>query len=176
MKKIILIIVVTLLTLGNIISIIRLESWNYHHEQDNKKSFKFDTLSARVVANSNVIMVGTEYQAEVFLSAFSTTTPITLETDSFKPNQSVSYKNGICLFQSIPDSEGTYEFKGKLKVKGPNGEYATFPFATEYKTFKPFAVIESADEFVLHRGQENKINVSVPGIALEDLYILVSNA
>src|ERR1039458_1877352 len=121
-------------------------------------------------------MVGNEYQAEVFLSAFSTTTPITLETDSSKPNQSVSYKNGICLFQSISDREGTYEFKGKLKVKGPNGKDVTFPFATEYKTFKPFAVIESSDEFVLHRGKENKINVSMAGIALEDLYILVSNA
>ena len=46
---------------------------NNLYKQIDVSSFKFDTLSARVVANSNYVLIGDEYRAEVFVAAFSKT-------------------------------------------------------------------------------------------------------
>ena len=155
------------------------------HEQESESSFKFDTMAVRVVPNSNYIIVGSKYHADIFLSAFSTTTPFELEMDSSDNpnqdssgnfNQSLSYEKGVGSYEAIPDFEGTYGFRGKLKIKDPNGNHVIiYPFNAEYKVAKVSATIVPS-EFVLFREKENKIDVSIPGIASEDINILVSNA
>ena len=152
--------------------------WSHEQlrEKESERSFKFDTISARVVAASPYVMLGDKYRAEIFLSAFSTSMPFELKVDSTSnPNQSVSYHQGISLFESIPDSEGQYVFSGKLIRKDPAGkEVVSYPFITEYFVARPQAIIVPA-EFVLYRGKENKLSISIPGVAPDDLSVLSTN-
>ena len=143
--------------------------------EDSENSFKFDTISTKVVARSSYVMLGDKYTADVFLTAFSTTMPFELRVDSTgNPNEIVSYDRGICKYESIPDSVGSHKFSGKVEFPFKD-QIASYPFQAEYMVARPQVNI-TPGEFVLTRGKENKVNVSIPGVALNALSVLVSNA
>jgi gliding motility-associated protein GldM len=65
-------------------------------------SFKFNKLEATIIANSNYIIQGNEYNASVFLAAFDTT-----QTPSIY----------IGPYDSVKTEDGTYEYKLKSGFK-----------------------------------------------------------
>ncbi|HNO70160.1 MAG TPA: hypothetical protein PKO16_00130, partial [Bacteroidia bacterium] len=92
-------------------------------------SFKFDTLSSRVVANSNYVLLGDEYRAEVFMAAFSTTSNPAIwlgKVDSVTnkivgpiDSTSVKVSKGIGIYTVAPSAEGTVQWGGLIRVKDP---------------------------------------------------------
>jgi hypothetical protein len=145
-------------------------------ENSGEIHMKFDVLDVKVVAPSSYVMLGQKYRADIFLTAHSSSTPFELELDSSgNIIHSVNCKDGICTFESLPDSEGLYKVSGRLKLNLPGWkEPRYYPFDTEYMIARPHATIVP-EEFALKRGQENKLNISIPGVAPSDLSVLVSN-
>jgi len=149
--------------------------------------YKFDTLSARVNAASNYILVGDEYNAEIFVAGFSTTSNPEIwlgEYDSTSnsikgPIDSTSVKvvNGVGVYTKAAESEGTTNLSGIIRVKNPANPKAPakiFPFHSEYKSAKPAVVVAPIKMNVFYRGLENPVAISVPGIAAEDLVVGIS--
>lgn len=154
---------------------------NALYKQIDVSSFKFDTLSARVVANSNYVLLGEEYRAEVFMAAFSTTSNPQVwlgEVDSVKneivgpkDTSSVKVNKGVGIYTTSPTAEGTIQWGGVIRMKDPADPtiYHSYPFKSEYKAARPAIVVSPDKMNVLYVGLDNPISVSVPGIAAEDL-------
>ncbi|MEK6615260.1 MAG: gliding motility protein GldM [Bacteroidota bacterium] len=144
-------------------------------------SYKFDTLSARVVANSNYVLLGDEYRAEVFLAAFSSTSNPTVtlgEVDSVtntikgpKDTSSVKVSRGIGIYSTSPTAEGTVKWGGLIGMKDPAdpAKMNYYSFNSEYKAAKPAIVVSPDAMNVFYIGLDNPVSISVPGVANEDL-------
>lgn len=152
-------------------------------------SFKFDTLSARVNPASNYVLIGDEYKAEILVAGFSTTNNPEIwlgeydsVTNSIKgpiDSTSVKVENGVGIYTKAPESEGTNELKGIIRVKDPRNPKSApkvFPFRSEYKSAKPATVVAPTLMNVFYRGLENPVSVSVPGIAAEDLVVSLNGS
>ncbi|MBI3500494.1 MAG: gliding motility protein GldM [Bacteroidetes bacterium] len=145
-------------------------------------SFKFDTLSARVNAESKIVLIGDQYRAEIFAAGFSTTAnpQIWLGTyDSTTGNikgpidsTSVKVSKGVGTYTIAPGAEGTTEYTGIIRMKNPADPKASprvFPFKGEYKSQKPAIVVSPDKMLVFYAGVDNPVTISVPGIPSEDL-------
>lgn len=151
-------------------------------------SYKFDTLSARVVANSNYVLLGEEYRAEVFLAAFSSTTNPTVtlgEVDSInniikgpKDTTSVKVNRGVGIYTTSPSSEGTIQWGGLIGMKDPADPSRTnyYPFKSEFKAARPAIVVSPDKMNVFYIGLDNPVSISVPGMAPSDLQPSVGGA
>jgi gliding motility-associated protein GldM len=154
---------------------------NALYKQIDVSSFKFDTLSARVVANSNYVLLGDEYRAEIFMAAFSTTSNPQVwlgavdstknEIVGPKDTSSVKVNKGVGIYTSSPTAEGTIPLTGVIRMKDPADPtiYHSYPFKTEYKAAKPAIVVSPDKMNVFYVGIDNPVSISVPGIAAEDI-------
>ncbi len=140
-----------------------------------KKDFSFDVMEAKVVAPATYIIQGNRFSEDIFLSAHSSSVPFEIKLDSTgNPNQTITYKNGVCTYEAIADSLGVQRVSGSLLLKSPDGKAISYPFSSEYVVAKMQAQIVPLD-FVLYRGKENRLNISVPSISPNDLGVIVSN-
>lgn len=81
------------------------------------------------------------------------------------------------MYTFSPESEGTTELKGIVRVKNPENPNAApkiFQFHSQYKSAKPAVVVAPEKMNVFYRGLDNPVAVSVPGIAAEDLVVGMS--
>lgn len=144
-------------------------------------TYKFDTLSARVVANSNYVLLGEEYRAEIFLAAFSSTSNPVIKlgevdsvTNTIKgaaDTSSVKVHKGVGTYTFTPSAEGTISYGGLIGMKDPVDpkKINYYPFKSEFKAARPAIVVSPDKMNVFYIGIDNPVSISVPGIAAEDL-------
>jgi len=126
-----------------------------------KDDFPFDTIAAKVVAPTSYILLGEEYNAEVFLAAFSTTQKpkMTLNEEDLNVN------HGVGNYTIKPSNEGIFEYNGAIEVMKKNGETKTYPFESNYIVARPSLTVSPTKMNVLYIGIDNPISISVPGVA-----------
>lgn len=143
----------------------------------------FDTVAARIVAQSNYVLLGEDYQADIFLAAFNKTLKPQVyvgdyNTQAGKFNggfDSVNVQRGIGKYSVPASSEGIKKYSGVIKMKTPKGKEMQFPFESEYIVARP-ALTVSADKMnVMYPGVTNPVSVSVPGIPNEKLRVSINN-
>lgn len=126
-----------------------------------KDDFPFDTIAAKVVAPTSYILLGEEYNAEVFLAAFSTTQKpkITLNENDLEVN------DGVGNYIVKTNKEGMFEYNGAIDVMKKNGEVKSYPFESNYIVARPSLTVSPTKMNVLYIGINNPISISVPGVA-----------
>jgi len=146
------------------------------------KDFKFDTIAARVIAPTSYVLLGEEYQADVFVAAFSTTqNPVVKVGDydfikrQFKgAPDSVYTENGMGKYKVKTSREGIFEYGGEITLVSPDGSKRSYPFKSEYIVARP-AVTVSADKMnTFYAGVVNPVSISVPGVASENIVAAAS--
>jgi gliding motility-associated protein GldM len=140
----------------------------------NMNAVIMDKYQAKVIPNSTVVTIGSDYKADVFLSATSST----LAPDVFvgasydaatktckgcdgKPLQ---IDSGIAKYTAHPGSEGEQKWGGVIRVKKPDLTYDYYNFQTSYISQKPNGVVAADKMNVLFIGLDNPVSVSVPGV------------
>lgn len=138
--------------------------------------FKFNVLEAKVIPNSKNVMIGDEYQAEIFVGASSSTlNPLIYigkldESDNLvEIYDSVPVQGTKGVYIKRPSGEGIQKYEGVIKVKGPTGEYQNFAFRQEYLSYKSMVIVSPEKMNVLYIALDNPLAISVPGIAPEDV-------
>jgi gliding motility-associated protein GldM len=145
---------------------------------------KFDTVAAKVIPQSNYVMLGEEYKADVFLAAFNKTkNPIinvgdyNEESKTFNGTSStINVERGMGKYSAATTKEGIVTYSGTVKVVSPDGKEKTFPFKSEYIVAKPSLTVAAESMNLVYRGLDNPISVSVPGVPNERLSVSASNA
>lgn len=167
------------------------EMVKYLLDQIDAGAFKFNKLEAIVTTNSNYILKGNEYQAEVFISARDTTQfPRVLvgKYDEIKnPDGTITYKmignydslpiqpNGRGLFRRSGGATGNITWGGLVKIKSPEGIESSYPFKAEYQVAEASAVISPTKMNVFYLGVDNPVEISVAGVPSDKIRPSITN-
>jgi gliding motility-associated protein GldM len=175
------------------------EALRYLYKQIDAGSFKFNRLEATVIPNSNYVIKGNDYKAEVFLAASDTTaSPTVYVTESQSPYDSVIDDNGGIFYKmkdnlkydSLPilkgsgkglfsrpgSSIGTRYWGGIIQLTGPDGTKITKPFKQTYLVAEGSVVVSPTKMNVFYLGVDNPVDVSVAGVQPDKINIDVTNA
>jgi gliding motility-associated protein GldM len=144
---------------------------NYLYSKIDAASYKFNKLDAQVIANSSIILKGEEYIAEIFLAAIDTT----VDPEIIVGGNRMPIVDGKAVYKLRPTETGTFKWSGVLKYKTPEGTVRSYDFNKEYQVTAPSVTISPKKMNVFYKGLGNPVDVSVPGIAKENLRIEMTN-
>jgi gliding motility-associated protein GldM len=149
--------------------------------------FKFDKIVAKVVPKSNYVLIGTDYEAEIFVAAYdSKKNPdiligSSIDTITGQVNgsdvttlDSSSFKEGMGIYKVPSSGAGLKKYSGVIKVKAPSGEIKVYPFKSEYIVAPPSATVSADKMNVFYIGVINPVTVSVPGAANDQVHPSIS--
>lgn len=139
----------------------------------------FDTVAARVIAPTSYVLLGEEYNAEIFLAAFNKTLVPQVYIGDYDPAtgkmigsyDSLPVFNGLGQYKLVADREGIMTYEGVINMKTPKGTYMQFPFQSQYIVARPSANVSADSMNVMYGGLDNPITVSVPGIPNEKVRV-----
>lgn len=144
---------------------------NYLYAQIDAGSFKFNKLGARIIANSNIILQGEAYEAEVFLAAEDTTQ----QPQIFINNVAVEVIDGKATYKVNTTKPGVFKWSGLIKYKTPAGIIRNYPFEQEYQVTQPSVTMSATRMNVFYLGIDNPFDVLAGGIPKEDLVVTMTN-
>lgn len=146
-------------------------------------NLKFDTVAAKVIPQSNYVILGEDYKADVFLAAFNKTKNPVINVGDYNevtktfngtPN-AITVERGLGKYSAATTQEGLVAYSGTVKVVSPDGREQIFPFKSEYIVAKPALTVAAENMNVVYRGLPNPISVSVPGFPNEKLSVSATN-
>ncbi|MGB1039209.1 MAG: GldM family protein [Bacteroidia bacterium] len=130
--------------------------------QVDASDFKFDQLNAKVLAKSNYVMEGENYEADILLVASNSTS----NPDIMVGDNPVTIEAGVGKYTQAASGVGIKTFAGRIVVDGKE-----FKFEEEFTVFKPAATIAATEMNLLYKGIDNPMSISVPGFASSDVQI-----
>jgi gliding motility-associated protein GldM len=143
----------------------------YLYAEIDAGSFKFNRLGARVIANSNIVLLGDKYEAEVFLAAEDTTQ----QPQIIIQGRNAEVKDGKAIYNGSTEKAGVFKWSGLIKYKTPGGIIKSYPFEQEYQVATPNVTMSATKMNVFYRGLENPFAVSGGAIPNEDLEVEMTN-
>lgn len=140
---------------------------NYFKMQTDAGDFRVNKIQAFVIPTSKHVMKGGVYKAQIALSA----------VDSTKVPE--YYIGGTRLssntYTVTCNSLGVFQYSGKIVLRGNDGIPREYSFKDEYTVGAPSATIANEDMNVVYMGYNNRISISVPGVASEKLQVSPSH-
>lgn len=130
---------------------------------------RVNELSAYVIPNSNMIMRGGKYSANIVLAAIDTTQRPTI----FVNGNKLSNPNG--LYEIVAGATGTFDYTGYIEVPRGDGTLDRREFSSSYTVIEPMATISATMMNVLYAGIDNPISISVPGVPMSGITATMTN-
>lgn len=130
---------------------------------------RVNELNAYVIPNSNMIIRGGKYSANIVLAAIDTTQRPTIYVNGAKLN------NPKGLYEFVPGQVGTHDFSGYIEVARGDGTLDKRQFKSSYTVIEPMATISPTMMNVLYAGIANPISISVPGIPMNAVQATMTN-
>ncbi len=140
----------------------------YFIQQQDAGDFRVNKIQARLIPDSKNVMQGGKYRAEIALMAVDTTK---VPTYYIGENQLDS-----CIIDIPCNQIGTFPIKGRLEMIDQYGATQTYEFEDQYMVSAPAATVANIDMNVVYRGYDNKMEISVPGIADSQLRVSANGA
>ncbi len=147
---------------------------NHFFNKTNTSDFKPDAFLPVVSANSGYLTVGEEFNAELFLSAYSTTADnISISVDG----RPVSVRNGKAVFKHRPGRIGEQTHKMVISFTDPlTGEQKRFTKEFSYEVGER-SVTASADKMnVFYVGVDNPLSISAAGVPSAQVVVTAEGA
>lgn len=162
----------------------------YLYSRIDAGAFKFNKLEATVLHNSNLIIVGNEYRAQIFIGAYDTTQNPSVYIGSYdstitedgivykmrKPYDSLDVKNGKGIYTARGSKQGIMKYGGLIKLRAPEGGADLWrPFKAEYQVQEAALVVSPTKMNVFYIGVDNPVEISVPGVPADKIFPTISN-
>jgi gliding motility-associated protein GldM len=154
-------------------------------------SFKFNSLEATIIPNSNYIIQGNTYEAKVFIAASDTTQdPIVyvgaydstrLEDGTYKYEikpgyQELPVKNGKGVYSVKGGKVGYTKWGGLIRLKSPSGGADILkPFKAQFQVSEPLLVVSPTKLNLFYIGVDNPVEISVPGVPGDKIFPSIDN-
>ncbi len=130
---------------------------------------RVNELNAYVIPNSNMVMRGGRYTANIVLAAIDTTQ----RPDVYVNGSKLANDRG--LLELTAGAVGNHEYSGYIEVARGDGSLDRRPFSSSYTVIEPMATISPTMMNVLYAGIDNPISISVPGVAMNAVQASMSN-
>lgn len=174
---------------------------SYLYGQIDAGSLKFNKLDGTVIAQSNYVMSGDQYVADIFLAAFDTTKSPDIyigKYDSTKiANDAISdpaeimigkegAEDGYYKLDSVVDGKGKFRITPGVGYhalegviffeagEGANKKTLKYPFYNEYQVAAGSVVISPTKMNVFYIGVDNPVDVSAPGVPADKIFPSIS--
>lgn len=164
-----------------------LDMLNFLWEEIARNAYKFDAIKVAVIPKSSFITSGSNFEADVFLAAYSTsesnlptiTYGSSVDTNTMQVGGGVTlgndkYSDGVGKVSFPVSGVGEKTFAGTLQLKDPSGKIKVMPFSTTYNVAPPSASIAPTNLNVVYYGVDNPFSISVPGVAPNQIVVSAS--
>ena len=132
--------------------------------------YRVNQITAQVIPESQIVMRGSQYRANIVLSAVdSTKRPAIFVNGKELPVES----NG--LFTASAGAAGTFPVKGYIEMPNSDGSVMRREFESEYFVTEPTATIAPTLMNVLYAGIANPMRIAVPGVASGNVTATMTN-
>jgi len=163
---------------------------SYLLQQIDAGSLRFNKVEAIVIANSDYVLQGNEYQAQVFLAASdstqdpkiyvgsvdSTITAAGTRDYSIKGNSTeLPVSKGIGIYKVRIPKSGVVHWGGLIQLVSPDGRLIKKPFKATFQVAVPSIVVSPSKMNVLYRGVDNPVDISVAGVPMDKIQPLIDN-
>jgi gliding motility-associated protein GldM len=122
-------------------------------------AYRVNDVKAMVIPQSQIVMQGTPYQAQIALVALDSTQHPRIFVDGAELPES---QNGI--YSGASSGVGERHFSGEVVILGSDGRPRSYPFADSYFVTEQTATIAPTLMNVLYESIENEIEVAIPGV------------
>ena len=134
------------------------------------KDYKVNQITAQIIPESQIVMRGSQYKANIVLSAVdSTKRPRVVVNGRELPVSA----NG--MFTTVAGAPGTYPIQGFIETRGSDGTLMHREFKSQYFVTEPSATVAPMLMNVLYAGIANPISISVPGVPSNNVTATMSN-
>lgn len=133
-------------------------------------SFKFNKIEPIVLANSDYVFKGQEYEAQVFLAAYDSTKFPTVRLSN---GTELEVREGKGIYKGNTSSVGTKKWGGTIILED-GGTIIPRSFEAQYQVAEASAVISPTKMNVFYRGVENPVAISVSGVPKENIQAEIS--
>ena len=130
---------------------------------------RVNELNAYVIPNSNMVMRGGKYTANIVLAAIDTTQRPTVFVNGSRLG------NDRGLLEITAGSVGKHDYSGYIEVARGDGSTERHPFSSSYTVMEPMATISPTMMNVLYAGIDNPISISVPGVPMSGVQATMTN-
>jgi len=149
------------------------EVLNYLYSQIDASSFKFNKLIPIVIpTSSNYVTLGSDYEAQVFISATDTTQQPKISVGN---SELPLDESGKGIYKVRATSLGAKKWGGIISLKAPDGTIMEYPFDAAYFVGEQNVIVSPTAMNVMYSGLDNPIDVSVPGVSPDKIKIRVVN-
>lgn len=145
--------------------------------------FKFNKISSVVIPNSDFVLRGGEFKAEIFLAASDTTQRPKIYVGPYdsvrseagdewiytmrpgRENDTIPVaSNGRGIYRAPASSNGVISFGGLIEIIGPDGVPTRKPFRHRYTVAEPSVAVSAKKMNVFYLGVDNPVDVSAAGV------------
>ena len=149
------------------------EVLNYLYSQIDASSFKFNKLIPIVIpTSSNYVTIGSDYEAQVFISATDTTQQPKITVGS---SELPLDETGKGIYKARATSLGPKKWGGIISLKAPSGTIMEYAFDASYIVGEQNVIVSPTAMNVMYAAIANPIDVSVPGVSPDKIKIRVVN-
>lgn len=122
------------------------------------KDIRVNQLNAFVIPNSQTVVKGGKFSAQIIMAAVDTTRRPSI----FIGGKQIEDHNGY--YETYCGSTGDFTLNGYIEMVNGSGETVKRDFSQKYTVVAPSATVSADIMNVLYAGFENPISVGVPGI------------
>lgn len=145
--------------------------------------FTFDRIDAKVVSKSNYVLVGSEYEAEIFVAAYDSKQQPTVEIGSSADSttkeitgsiETIEGEDGVCIYKVPASGVGEQKYGGVISVKSKSGT-KKYVFNSSYFVGQPSASVSADKMNVFYIGVDNPVTITVPGVPNDRVHASISS-
>ena len=142
----------------------------YLMDRTDAGDLRVNKLNAYVIPNSNYVIRGGKYSAQIILAAIDSTQ----RPEYYIEGQRI---NDQGLYEVAATGVGLKKYSGWIAYQNPaTGEMENLPFQSEYSVGEPSVTISNNDLNIMYRGYDNKFSISVPGVSNDKVKVSVNGA
>lgn len=132
--------------------------------------YRVNTITAQVIPESQIVMRGSQYRANIVLSAVDSTKRPTVFVNG---NRLPEDNKG--LFTVNTGATGTFPIQGYIEMPNNDGSIMRHNFESQYFVTEPSATVAPTMMNVLYAGIDNPMRIAVPGIPSGNVTATMSN-
>jgi len=137
-----------------------------------KAVINLDKFEAVAVAPSSYVLVGQQYQAQVFLTAFDSKT----QPEITVGGQKLNVVDGKGMYTVAATSEGEKKWSGTIRVKKTDGTTSEYQLPEQsYTVARPSASVTADKMNVLYIGVDNPVSVAAAGFPKDKIRASISS-
>jgi gliding motility-associated protein GldM len=136
-----------------------------------KAVINLDQFNAVAIAKSSYILVGQQYQADVFLTASDSKSNPSVSVGG----QALKVEGGKGKYVVTASREGEFKWSGTVRVKMADGTEKEYKTEEQSYTVAPPSAVVSPDKMnVFYIGVPNPVSISAPGFSKNSLKVSIS--